>query len=165
MIRQMIKMSDELGMAVVNMSGITLATILTFLPIEIVPLVGLTILMIIDFFVGVAAAWRCGEEITSKRIKIGVLVKCSALLVLMSAGFVLSTMKFSGTDVWCVWLLNMLIFSEFYSIVANTYALKTGDKLPELEVFAIIAKKLRDIIDVLDPETKGKNLNDQDQQR
>ena len=43
-------------------------------------------------------------------------------------------------------VLSILLMSEFYSIIQNVYAVRTGIILPEFDAISMAVKKLWDII-------------------
>lgn len=126
---------------------IAAAVAATGIPVD--PAVSLATLMVADFVAGVFKARVIGEPVTSHRLKVGVLVKCSVMLIPFSLAI---AAKGIGVDFepYLKWAISMLILSETYSICANAYTIKTGKTLPEWEVISIIMHKMRSLIDVID---------------
>lgn len=72
--------------------------------------------------------------------------KMASLLFLFSGGLVLIAFKLDPA--WYIQtVLSVLIMSEFYSIVQNVYAIRTGIILPEYDAISITLKKLTKFIE------------------
>lgn len=112
----------------------------TGLPSE--PAAVLAVLMMIDFVSGCTKACVSGENLSSRRMKVGVASKLMLLLIPLSGALAAKGM---GQDMaWLiVWVVNVMILAELYSIVANVYTIRTGENLPEWEVTSIIGKKIQ----------------------
>lgn len=123
------------------------ALMYTGLPAE--PAAILAVLMCIDFVAGVGRARVLGEPVTSHRIKVGTISKCSVMIVPLVMAL---TAKGLGADFnWLVgWSISVLILSETYSIIANIYTIRTGVAAPEWDAVSLILSKIRSAIDLLD---------------
>ena len=114
----------------------------TGFPVE--PAVLLGALMAIDFCSGLGRAYALNEQITSRKMKAGALGKLSLLLLPLVVAL---AAKGLGQD-W-QWLLtyviNLMILAELYSFIANSYAIKTKKDLPEFDVLALFARKVKGI--------------------
>lgn len=95
---------------------------------------------ILDFFLGVMASYRCNEDVTSRKAKLGALSK---LVVIIVAGFfsLVLTMfyghKASGVITWYLWVF---MFSELLSIAGNFEALRTGERKKEQDVIVLMIR-------------------------
>lgn len=116
------------------------AMLYTGFPAE--PAVLLAVLMVLDFASGLGRAYALQEDITSRKMKAGAFGKvallCLPLVVALAA-------KGLGQD-W-QWLLsyviNLMILAELYSFTANVYAMRTKNDLPEFDVLALFARKVK----------------------
>lgn len=123
------------------------ALVYTGLPAE--PAAILAVLMCVDFVAGISRAHALGEPVTSHRIKVGTISKCSVLTVPLVMAL---TAKGLGVDFnWIIsWSISVLILSESYSIIANVYTIRTGKIAPEWDAISLILSKIRSAIDLLD---------------
>lgn len=72
--------------------------------------------------------------------------KVASLVFLFSGGLVL--IAFSMNPSWYVnTVLSILIMAEFYSIIQNVYAIRTGIILPEYDAISLALKKLSAFIE------------------
>lgn len=133
------------------LAGAAWVLMYTGLPAE--PSAILVVLMTIDFFTGIARARRLGHPITSWRIKTGVVSKCSVFFIPLVIAL---AAKGLGTDfIWLVeWTVRFVILSEAYSIIANSYTVKTGIAVPEWDATAAILRRLRAMLDNMSTENK-----------
>lgn len=119
----------------------------TKLPVETTSI--LLTLMTLDIFVGIAAARRAGEEVTSSRMRSGILSK----LIVLTIPIVISlTIKALGHEfIWLIdWSLSFLVLTEAYSVISNGYTVRTGEKLPEWDATTKILKKIRKAWEMFD---------------
>ena len=99
-------------------------------------------LMIIDTITGVAKQYRVESIwLTSKRMSIGIMAKFVTLMFLFSGWLVINFFKIEP-DYYIQTVLSVLIMAEFYSIIQNVYAVRTGVILPEYDVISIALKRL-----------------------
>ena len=116
----------------------------TGLPAE--PAVVLASLMVIDFIVGLSKAKACNQVISSRRMKAGVASKLGLLLIPLACA--LAAKGIGGDMSWLVsWVVNAMILSELYSIVANVHASRTGELLPEWDVVSMIGRRIRSFLE------------------
>ena len=103
-------------------------------------------LMIIDTITGVAKQYRVESiGITSKRMTTWVVTKFVTLLCLLSGWLVINFLKIDP-EYYVQTVLSVLIMAEFYSIIQNVYAVRTGVILPEYDVISIALKRLTGVI-------------------
>lgn len=116
----------------------------TGLPAE--PALILASLMVIDFVAGISKALATRQAISSRRMKAGVASKLGLLLIPLSCA--LAAKGIGGDITWIVaWVVNAMILSELYSIIANVHATRTGEILPEWDVVSMIGKKIRSFLE------------------
>lgn len=102
-----------------------------------------TALVVVDFFTGIMKAWYVGEKISSNKAKYGVFSKISLLIIPIT---IAASAKAIGEDAstFFVWVFNLLIISEAYSILGNVYSIRNKKELPEWDVISLIGKRIRD---------------------
>lgn len=106
----------------------------------------LAFIMFLDFISALAKCYVLERPITSRKLKSGILSKMLMLLIPLVMALTASAI---GMDlVWFVtWVLNLLILGEAYSFISNVHAVRYKKELPEWNVLAIVARKLRDIVE------------------
>lgn len=104
-------------------------------------------LLLIDYVSGVIKAKRIGEEITSKRMKFGIISKLS--LVIIPIVLALAAKALHGDAGTILYVgLNILVLSELYSIIGNIYTINNPNKeeLPEWDAVQAIGTKIRVVL-------------------
>ena len=125
---------------------IAVTSILVYLNIPQEALWVLGTLMIIDTITGVAKQYKVESiGITSKRMNIGIMTKFVTLMFLFAGWLVINFFKIEP-DYYVQTVLSVLIMAEFYSIIQNVYAVRTGVILPEYDVISIALKRLTGVI-------------------
>lgn len=116
--------------------------ILAYLGLNAEAILMLTVLLGIDYVTGLLKANRIHESITSNKMKYGVVSKMTLLIIPISIAIGAKgvDIDLSAIVIVCV---NMLIFSEMYSIVGNVACITSGKVLPEIDAPSIIAKQIR----------------------
>jgi len=100
-------------------------------------------LLVTDYILGIGKAISLKESVTSNKAKYGILSKMSLLVIPIVLA---ASAKAVGQDAsnFFFWGMNLLIFSEAYSIIGNIYAIRTKKELPEWDVIALMGKKIRE---------------------
>ena len=125
---------------------IAVTSILVYLNIPQESLWVLGSLMIIDTITGIAKQYKVESiGITSKRMNIGIMTKFVTLMFLFAGWLVINFFKIEP-DYYVQTVLSVLIMAEFYSIIQNVYAVRTGVILPEYDVISIALKRLTGVI-------------------
>ena len=125
---------------------VAVTSILVYLNIPQEALWVLGSLMIIDTLTGVAKQYKVESiGITSKRMTTWVVTKFVTLLCLLSGWLVINFLKIDP-EYYVQTVLSVLIMAEFYSIIQNVYAVRTGIILPEYDVISIALKRLTGVI-------------------
>lgn len=136
---------------------ITIATIKTFWYVAVTSLfVYLNIpqeslwvlasLMVIDTITGIAKQYKVESiGITSKRMTTGIITKFVTFLCLLSGGLVINHFDLDP-KYYIQTVMSILIMAEFYSIIQNVYAVRTGVILPEYDAISIALKRLTGFI-------------------
>jgi len=103
-------------------------------------------LMVIDTITGIAKQHKVESiGITSKRMTTGIITKFVTLLCLLSWWLVIN--HFDIDPIYYVQtVMSILIMAEFYSIIQNVYAVRTGVILPEYDAISIALKRLTGVI-------------------
>ena len=119
-------------------------------------------LMLIDLFTGVTAAFIRHEEIARRVFMAGLATK---VLMLSVPVVIAMLVKMNGAELaWMTrWTMIVLSLSETLSILNNYLKAKGKETLPEIDAISIIAKKLRLVLlklfDAAEVETrKDKNV-------
>ena len=121
---------------------VAVTSILVYLNIPQESLWVLGSLMIIDTLTGIAKQYKVESiGITSKRMTTGIVTKFVTLLCLLSGWLVINFLKIDP-EYYVQTVLSVLIMAEFYSIIQNVYAVRTGIILPEYDVISIALKRL-----------------------
>ena len=125
---------------------VAVTSILVYLNIPQESLWVLGSLMIIDTLTGIAKQYKVESiGITSKRMTTGIVTKFVTLLCLLSGWLVINFLKIDP-EYYVQTVLSVLIMAEFYSIIQNVYAVRTGIILPEYDVISIALKRLTGVI-------------------
>ena len=125
---------------------IAVTSILIYLNIPQESLWVLGSLMIIDTVTGIAKQYKVESVgITSKRMTTWVVTKFVTLLCLLSGWLVINFFKMDP-EYYIQTVLSVLIMAEFYSIIQNVYAVRTGIMLPEYDAISIALKKITGFI-------------------
>ena len=125
---------------------VAVTSILVYLNIPQESLWVLGSLMIIDTLTGIAKQYKVESiGITSKRMTTGIVTKFVTLLCLLSGWLVINFLKIDP-EYYVQTVLSVLIMAEFYSIIQNVYAVRTGVILPEYDVISIALKRLTGVI-------------------
>ena len=108
----------------------------------------LAILLVIDLITGWSKTVSLGEKPKSRRLAKGIIAKSVLILIplVMALGF--KGLHIDTTAVFYV-VIDALILSETYSIVANIYTIRTGKFAEEYEVISKILKLIRTMLDKL----------------
>ena len=103
-------------------------------------------LMFIDTITGIAKQYRVESIwLTSKRMSIGIMAKFVTLMFLFSGWLVINFFKIDP-EYYIQTVMSILIMAEFYSIIQNVYAVRTGVILPEYDAISIALKRLTWVI-------------------
>ena len=103
-------------------------------------------LMFIDTITGIAKQYRVESIwLTSKRMSIWIMAKFVTLMFLFSGWLVINFFKIDP-EYYIQTVMSILIMAEFYSIIQNVYAVRTGVILPEYDAISIALKRLTGVI-------------------
>ena len=135
------------AMIAFNVVAVFVAWVAAYTGVPPEPAVILGVLMVIDTFVGVCAAWRIGENITSRKLTVGIIGKFLTMLIPLTVALVI---KATGENYHT--LLNagvlLLVISEGYSVLSNIHCYRKGVRLPEMDVVSVIAGHIRNLVDL-----------------
>lgn len=138
---------NDSAMMAFNVVAVCVAWVAAYTGVPPEPAVILGVLMVIDTFVGVCAAWRIGENITSRKLTIGIIGKFLTMLIPFTVALVI---KATGENYHT--LLNtgvmLLVISEAYSVLSNIHCYRKGVRLPEMDVVSVIAGHIRNLVDL-----------------
>ena len=138
--------------AVMNAILIVIATLLTSINIAPATFASLVVLMVIDFILGIAKAYKTGTPITSYKIRVGIISKMSILILIIAFGI---TMNSAPVEFDFYIYVRLVIFyimlSELYSIIGNVIMIKTCKKIPEFEALSTVASLIRKLMERILP--------------
>lgn len=113
-----------------------------FLEIPETQLSILGILMSIDVLTGISKVYKINPKlITSHDLAMGVLKKFLTVIIVYVIALVAKGVWIPASH-FMEWGLSLLIMAEWYSVIQNVYAFRTGKILPEYDVISIILKRL-----------------------
>jgi len=103
-----------------------------------------SILMAVDTIVWIYYNYISKEDVTSHRLGSGIMKKALRILVPLTVALV---WKWAGlpaeaTQSIITMTMSWFICSEGYSILWHIYTINTGEKIPELDVFKSVMKKV-----------------------
>lgn len=112
-------------------------------------------LLAIDLSTGVMAAFVVKEEMTLSRFNAGIIAKFLMFIVPIVVAVIV---KIQGDDLlWFIkWTIVVLAVSEAISITNNVRKATKKKPLPELDAVALIATKLREILEITFNKSSGK---------
>jgi len=137
-----------LNMVLVFLAGMVtftlghLSHLLNYIDLSPLAISMFSVLILIDYFTGIRKSKVLGENISSHKMKYGILSKVYLLIVPLSFAFAGKASPFDLSFVISTSLF-LLVLSEMYSILGNVYTVRTGEELPEWEVLSIMAKNIR----------------------
>jgi len=122
------------------------AFLFVYLEIPQTQIVLLSVLMIIDLFTWIAKqATIDASKISSHNAWIWVLKKLIVLIAVLSVAIAFKALEIQ-ISIYLKTVLWILIMSECYSIIQNTYTVRTWEVLPEYDVISILLKRVWIII-------------------
>lgn len=130
---------------VYNLFIVFAASILTFLGLNAETFFLFSLLLLFDFITGIGKARALGHNITSDKMKYGIISKMSLVIIPLVLGIAAKAMQMPSENILFIGM-NILILSEAYSIIGNVYAIRTKDELPEYDALALLGKKIRSML-------------------
>jgi len=107
----------------------------------------LWILMIIDFIAWISKQYVLSKKhITSQKAWLWLIKKVLVLMVFLSIALMF---KWLDLDSWAYLkaIASILIMSETYSIIQNTYTVRSWQELPEFDAISLLLKKMGELIE------------------
>ena len=107
----------------------------------------LWVLMIIDFFAWISKQYVLSKKhITSQKAWLWLIKKVLVLMVFLSIALMF---KWLDLDSWAYLkaIASILIMSETYSIIQNTYTVRSWQELPEFDAISLLLKKMGELIE------------------
>lgn len=122
-----------------------IAIFFSFIDINVAQMVILAILMLIDFFTGIAKSYRLEpSSIKSCTALIGIMSKLLYLLVPIVLALAMKGLSIQEFGIWIVnFSINAMILAEAYSILANIYMFKSKVKIAEVDAVSYILKAIK----------------------
>lgn len=149
---------DYLGLAktIALAVGIAYASLMTYLGIDQEAFTLFAVLLVLDYITGVVKAKRLGHNVSSNKMKYGIISKLVLLFIPLALAILAKILGAQNYDFALYAGTNLLAVSEFYSIVGNIYAIRTKKELPEYDVVAKIGAKIRSYLQKLDGSDEKK---------
>lgn len=128
-----------------NFIFLAFAWVMTYTGLPSEAVVILAVLICIDFASGIGKSLAIGRPITSKRMRVGLISKLGLLIVPLVVA--LAAKGLTQDLAWVVdYVVNLMILSETYSVIANIYAMKKGKEAPEWDVMSILLKQIKNMV-------------------
>lgn len=121
------------------------ACLFTWLGLDVEAFGILGALLLIDYVTGIWKAKRIKADITSRKMKYGIISKFSLILIPFALALAAKGVTVDAKEILFVGM-NILILSELYSVIGNIYAIREGEELPEYDALAAIGKKIRSLL-------------------
>lgn len=128
-----------------NILVVFFASILTFLGLNAETFFLFSVLLLLDFITGVGKARALNHNITSDKMKYGIISKMSLVIIPLVLGIAAKATQMPSENILFIGM-NILILSETYSIIGNVYAMRTKDELPEYDALSLLGKKIRSML-------------------
>lgn len=109
----------------------------------------LWILMVMDLITWVAKQYVINpQDITSHRMWLWTIKKLITLICFFAIALLLLAIEISPVDkqIWLKFILSLFIANETYSIIGNTYAVRTWKTITEYDAISKIIKMIWDTI-------------------
>lgn len=119
--------------------------LLAYLGLDAEAIAVLTVLLGLDYVTGLIKAKRINESITSSKMKYGIVSKMIIIVIPISIAL---GAKGVNVDIGILVIVcvNILIFSEMYSIAGNIACITSGKVIPEIDAVSMIAKQIRNFL-------------------
>lgn len=128
-----------------NYIFLAFAWVMTYTGLPSEAVVILAVLICIDIATGFGKSLAISRPITSRRWRVGMVSKLGLLLVPLAVALAAKGLTYDL--VWIVdYVVNLMILSEAYSIIANIYAMKKGKEAPEWDVMSILLKQIKNMV-------------------
>ena len=128
-----------------NLFIVLVASMLSFLGLNAETFALFSVLLLLDFITGVGKAKALGHNITSDKMKYGIISKMSLVVIPLVLGITAKAMHMQSENILFIGM-NILILSEAYSIIGNVYAIRTKDELPEYDALSLLGRKIRTML-------------------
>jgi toxin secretion/phage lysis holin len=130
---------------VLNTILVFLASILTYLGLDVETFTILGYLLFIDYVTGILKARTLSHCISSNKMKYGVVSKFSLVLIPLVIALGAKALQ-ANSDEFLYIGMNILILSEVYSIVGNIYTIRSKEELPEWDAVAALGHRIRTML-------------------
>ena len=135
-------MSDNVMMIIFSTVAIFVTSCLTYIGLSAEIMYISAFLLLADFISGIVRALVMEEKVSYITARNGIIVK---MLLWFIPIILACTAKVIGVNTQHVfeWGIGLLAFTEGYSFASNTYYIKRGKYLPEIDGLAILGELLR----------------------
>jgi hypothetical protein len=125
------------------------SALFAFLGLNPIQFTILAALMCFDLFTGIAKAYRLESNISSYKLRIGVISKILYLCVPIILALTVRGINASFGSYLISFSVNALILAEAYSILGNIYTFKTKHKMQEVDAISYILRAIKRQLDRL----------------
>ena len=128
---------------IATLSGLGLGWVLEYFGLTSELFWALPLALVIDFILGVAAAYKMGKcKVSSKKARDGLFRKMSRWLLPFIVIWALRLWGVEDVSAFSRVIMTLLIFIEIYSSIGHIYNINTGKCLPEIDAFEILIGKI-----------------------
>lgn len=128
-----------------NIVAVLFASMLTFLGLNVETFFLFSVLLLVDFITGIGKAKTLGHDITSDKMKYGIISKMSLIIIPLVLGIAAKAMQMPSENVLFIGM-NILILSEVYSVIGNIYSMRTKEEMPEYDALTLLGRRIRSML-------------------
>ena len=132
---------------VLNLMYLPFITFFSYLQLDAEAMGILGILVMIDFFIGIAKSHVLKIPITYERGVAGILSKVCVILIPITFAFMTMVVTHIDFTTYLRWIIIALVIAESYSIMGNVLAIRTKNSRSELDLVSVIVRGIREIIE------------------
>ena len=135
-------MSDNVIMIIFSTAAIFVTSCLTYIGLSAEIMYIYAFLLLADFISGIVRALVREEKVSYITARNGIIVKMLLWFIPIILACIAKVIGVHAQDVF-EWGIGLLAFTEGYSFASNTYYIKRGKYLPEIDGLAILGELLR----------------------
>ena len=135
-------MSDNVMMIIFSTVAIFVTSCLTYIGLSAEIMYIYAFLLLADFISGIVRALVREERVSYITARNGIIVKMLLWFIPIILACTSKVIGLEAQDVF-EWGIGLLAFTEGYSFASNTYYIKRGKYLPEIDGLAILSELLR----------------------
>ena len=122
----------------------------------------LIILMCFDFLTGIMKSRKLCKPVNRYKFEIGLYMKFITFLIPFLFALVAKGVGYENVNAWVSFSISILIVIEFYSIIGNSYTIRTGKEVEDKDflsfaLLAIRSKAEEEISKKIDKKNSGED--------